>query len=144
MILLNTPVTTAVTALVTPTYQIRPGPGGQLFPASMTLYGNFTYGSGGTTALAWVQTSLDGGGTWHDVVAYNFATASLKKIMNISSGTPNAVTAITPTDGTLAGPNTAIDGVFGNFWRVKYTTTGTYAGGTVLRVDAIGNAMGPM
>lgn len=135
--LLNTPVTTAVTAVVTPNFQLRPGPGGQFLPSTMAIQANFAWGSGGTTALAWVQTSFDGGTTWVDVCAFNFATAIAKFIVNVSSSTPNAATAITPTDGTNAGPNKCIDGVFGTVWRVKYTTTGTYAGGTVLRIDAI-------
>lgn len=139
--LLNTPVTTAVTALTTPVFQVRPGPGGRLHPMTMTVQAVLTYGSGGTTALAWLQTSLDGGVTWADVCAFNFATASLKQIANISSATPVATAAITPTDGSNAGPNKCIDGVMGNLWRVKYTTTGTYAGGTTLRIDAIGNGI---
>lgn len=134
--LLNTPVTTAVTAIVTPSFQIRPGPGGQFLPTNMAIQANFAWGSGGTTALAWVQTSFDGGGSWVDVCAFNFATAIAKFIVNISSATPNAATAITPTDGTNAGPNKCIDGLFGTLWRVKYTTTGTYVG-TTLRIDAI-------
>jgi hypothetical protein len=44
------------------------------------------------------------------------------------------------TDGTLAA-NTAKDGVLGALWRVKYTTVGTYAGGTTLNVDITTNAV---
>lgn len=139
--LLNVPITTAVTAIVTPPLQIRPGPGGQFLPSNMAIQATFSWGSGGTTALAWVQTSFDGGGTWVDVCAFNFAVAIAKFVVNISSATPNAATAITPTDGTNAGPNKCIDGVFGTQWRVKYTTTGTYAGGTVLRIDAVASGL---
>lgn len=134
--LLNTPVTTAVTAVVTPSLQVRPGPGGRFLPATMAIQANFAWGSGGTTALAWVQTSFDGGTSWVDVCAFNFTTAIAKFVVNISSATPNAATAITPTDGTNAGPNKCIDGLFGSLWRVKYTTTGTYAT-TTIRIDAI-------
>jgi hypothetical protein len=79
--------------------------------------------------------------TWNDVCAFNFATASLKQIVNLSSATPNAAAAITPTDGSYAGPNKCIDCVFGNYFRIKYVTTGTYAGGTTLRIDAVGNGL---
>jgi hypothetical protein len=37
-------------------------------------------------------------------------------------------------DGTLTA-NTAKDGVIGNWIRVKYTTLGTYAGGTTIQID---------
>jgi hypothetical protein len=134
--LLNTPITTAVTAVVTPNFQIRPGPGGQFLPTTLAIQATFSWGSGGTTALAWVQTSFDGGVSWADVCAFNFAVASLKFIANMSSATSSAAAPITPTDGTNAGPNKCIDGVFGTLWRVKYTTTGTYAA-TTLRIDAI-------
>lgn len=141
--LLTTPVTTAVTAVVTPSFQIRSGPGGRFLPATMAVQASFAWGSGGTTALAWLQTSFDGGGSWVDVCAFNFAAAIAKFVVNVSSSTPNAATAITPTDGTNAGPNKCIDGLFGSLWRVKYTTTGTYAGGTVLRIDAITSGIVP-
>jgi hypothetical protein len=132
--LLNTPITTAVTAVVTPSFQIRPGPGGQFLPTQMSLQGTFTYTSGGTTADAWVQTSFDGGVTWCDVANFHFLLANARLFMNVSSVT-SIVATVTPTDGTLAA-NTATPGVFGTLWRVKYTTTGTYVG-TTMRIDAI-------
>lgn len=127
-ILLNVPVTTAVTATVTTPEQFRDGN-----PESAIIQGTFTYGSGGTTADAWVQTSADEGGTWTDVANFHFTTSSARFLYNLSALTPKT-TEYTPTDGTLAA-NTAIDGLLSALWRVKYTTTGTYAGGTILRVD---------
>ncbi len=94
---------------------------------------SFTYGSGGTTADAWVQTSLDGGTTWTDIANCHLTTASARKVYNLSSLTP-VTTVYTATGGSLAS-NTAKDGVIGSWLRVKYTTTGTYAGGTSLTVD---------
>ena len=127
-ILLNVTITTAVTAVVTTTEQFRDGN-----PESAIIQGTFTYGSGGTTADAWVQTSVDEGGTWIDVANFHFTTANARFLYNLSALT--AITAeATPTDGSLAA-NTSKDGFLGPLWRVKYTTTGTYAGGTVLRVD---------
>jgi len=103
-------------------------------PESLLLQANFTYGSGGTTADAWVQTSLDSGATWIDIANFHFTTASLRYLFNLSALTP-VTTEYAATDGTLAA-NTAKDGIIGPFLRVKYVTTGTYAGSTTLRIDA--------
>lgn len=131
-ILLNATITTAQTAAVTTPLQLRPVQG--CMAQNMLLWGDFTYGSGGTSADAWVQTSVDGD-DWVDVANFHFTTSTAKFLFNISALTP-VTTEYTPTDGTLAA-NTCKDGVLGTLWRVKYTTVGTYAGGTVLRVDAI-------
>lgn len=101
---------------------------------AICLQAKFTYGSGGTSADAYVQTSLDGGTTWIDIANFHFTTASATFIKNLSSLTPET-TNITPTDGSMAA-NTAQDGVIGDRFRVKYTTVGTYAGGTTLEVVA--------
>jgi hypothetical protein len=136
--LLNVLVTTAVTAQTTPTLQLRPEPGPAL-PTNIVLQGTFTYGSGGTSADAYVQTSVDAGATWTDVAEFHFITASARFLYNLSSATP--VTAeYTPTDGSLTA-NTSKDGLIGSMWRVKYSSTGTYAGGTALRVDAFANGL---
>lgn len=135
--LLNVGVTTAVTAQVTPTFQLRAA-SGQALPTNLVLQGTFTYGSGGTSADAWVQTSVDSGTTWTDVANFHFTTASARFLYNLSSATA-VTTEYTPTDGTLAA-NTAKDGLIGSMWRVKYTTVGTYAG-TTLRVDAFTNGL---
>lgn len=127
-ILLNATVTTAVTAATTTPVACRDG-----LPRSVLVQGKFTYGSGGTTADAWVQTSIDNGVTWIDACNMQFTTSSARKGYNLSALT--AVTTVYPmTDGTLAA-NTAKDGMVGPLWRVKYTTVGTYAGSTTLRVD---------
>jgi hypothetical protein len=134
--LLNVPVTTAVTALVGGTYQLREQ-GGNAPQPSIILQGTLIYGSGGTTADAWVQTSLDGGVSWNDIANFHATTAAYRSVFNLN-GVPTGIVQMTTfTDGTLAA-NTAFATPFlGTLWRVKYTTTGTYAGGTVLRVDAI-------
>jgi hypothetical protein len=126
-ILANLPITTAVAAQVTAPVEF------DVKPLSAALQANLVYGSGGTTIDAWVQTSLDGGATWTDVANFHLTTSSARKIVNLSSLTPET-TQVTPTDGSLSA-NTAQDGVIGSLWRVKYTTTGTYAGSTTLRVD---------
>jgi hypothetical protein len=134
--LLSVPVTAAVTAQLGPVLQIRRATG---MPVNAGLQANFTYGSGGTSADAWVQTSFDEGLTWCDVANFHFTTSSGRVLFNLSSLTP-VTTQATPTDGTLAA-NTAKDGFVGSHWRVKYTTVGTYAGNTALRVDMISTGL---
>jgi hypothetical protein len=125
--LLSAALTTAQTAVVSTPLEFRDGN-----PESAIIQGSFTYGSGGTSASVWVQTSADQGLTWIDVANFSFTTASARFAYNLSALTP--VTAeYTPTDGALAA-NTAKDGLLGNLWRAKLTTTGTYVA-TSLRVD---------
>jgi hypothetical protein len=92
---------------------------------SATIKCQFAYGSGGTTAKFWVQCSIDGGNSFQDVACFAFTTASATKEFNVSALTP-VTTAYTPTDGTMAD-DTCKDGILGPIWRVKSTTTGTYA-----------------
>ncbi len=141
--MLLVPITTAIAQTVGQTFQSRPGPGGQFLPATMTIQCNLTWGSGGTTVDADIQTSLDGGTTWTDVANCNFATiaASKRLIWTLESSLVAApVQVATPTDGGMTA-NTALSGVFGTMWRVKYQTTGVFAGGTTLRIDAIANGL---
>lgn len=130
MLLANLTITTAVTAQTTPVAYV--GNGAFM---SADIQGNFTYGSGGTTVAAYVQTSLDNGTTWCDVASFSYTTTSGCSIFNPST-TAGVIAPITPTDGSLTA-NTAIDGVLGNLWRVKYTTTGTYAGNTTLQIALV-------
>lgn len=90
-----------------------------------TIVARFAYGSGGTSAKAWVQVTLDDGQTWIDVACFAFTMTSGLKVINLSGLTPVA-TAITPSDGAMAD-NTVQDGILGSAMRVKITTTGTYA-----------------
>jgi hypothetical protein len=125
--LLNATITTAVTNAVTTPVQLR----GRI-PRGIVIQAVFTYGSGGTTAQVWVQTSFDGGLTWCDVAWFSVTTSSDTSIWNVSALTVHT-TPVAPTDGTLASA-TANDGLIGTLWRTKMTTTGTYAATTV-RVD---------
>jgi hypothetical protein len=136
--LLNTPVATAVSAQLSPTFQLQPQ-AGPVLPSAVVLQGTFTYGSGGTSADAYVQTSLDGGTTWIDVADFHFTTASARFAYNLNSST-SVTTEYTPSDGSLSA-NTAKDGIVGPLWRVKYTTVGTYAASTKLRVDMFANGL---
>ncbi len=96
----------------------------------IALQAVFTYGSGGTNATVYVQTSLDEGATWIDVASFTFAQASATKISALSGAIAPASQAFSPTDGSLTA-NTVIQGVFGDLWRTKLTTTGVYAGTTI-------------
>lgn len=110
-------------------------------PRNLTVQANFTYGSGGTNATAYLQTTLDNGRTWTDVACFQFTTSSARRIVNLSAQTAVA-TAATPTDGAMTA-NTALDGVLGSRFRVKYASTGTYAGGTTLAVDVAADQTTP-
>lgn len=95
----------------------------------------FVYGSGGTTAKAWVQTRVKGG-TWRDVMNFAFLIASLTKFQKVSIVTALAAN-IAASDAALAD-NTILDGFLGDELRIKYTTTGTYAGSTTLALIGSG------
>jgi hypothetical protein len=93
-----------------------------------TLQANFAYGSGGTSIKAIWETSLDQGSTWVEVCRMAFALASEENIVNLSGLTPKT-TIYTPA---ALSDDTAIDGIFGDRWRVRILTVGTYAGNTSL------------
>jgi hypothetical protein len=134
-------ITAAISAVATPTLQAVIG-GGLTTPRNLTAQAKFVYGtSGGTTVDAYLQTSLDGGATWIDIANFHFTTASATKIVNLSSATP-VTTLATPGDGALAS-NTAIDGILGPIYRVKYVSTGTYVGATTLQIDIQGARFTP-
>ena len=129
-LLVNQTITTAITGQASGAVQVREGN-----PHSALIQANFTYGSGGTNATVWVQTSVDGGTTWIDVVSFQFTTSSLRQVVNLSAYTP-VTTLYTALDGALTA-NTAKDGLLGPLFRTKITTTGTYAGGTTLSVNLV-------
>jgi hypothetical protein len=109
-------------------------------PENVSIQCNFTYGSGGTSVDAYIQTSLDGGTTWIDVAECNLLLASARKGFNVA-GLTGGTSPLAFTDGALTANTALAQGIMGNKWRVKYTTVGTYAGGTTLNVDvAFGRA----
>ena len=71
----------------------------------------FTYGSGGTSAKTYLQTSMDQAVTWQDVAAIGMFTTS--------------TTTLALTTGT------ANDGVLGDRFRFVTVTVGTYANTTL-------------
>ena len=93
----------------------------------------FTYGSAGTSAKFWVQTRTKGG-TWRDVMNFAFATTTATKWSKCSIGI--ALVAARATSDAALADDTILDGFLGDEIRVKYTTTGTYAGSTTIQILA--------
>jgi len=97
---------------------------------AVTIQAALAYGSGGTTAKADIETSLDGGTTWVPIARLAFTTASATKVVNLSGLTPKT----TPYTPATLSDDTAVDGILGDRLRASITTTGTYGGSTVLAV----------
>ncbi len=93
---------------------------------------------GGTTAKAYVQTSVDQGATWFDIICFAFTTSTASKIAAVSADIAFAASAyvpLTPGAGALAD-NTCLQGLLGDRFRVSYVTTGTFTGASTLAVHA--------
>lgn len=128
--LLNQTLAAAVTGTTPDGIVVSPNPRIE----SLTLQAVITVAGGGTTAKAWVQTSIDGGVTWMDIANFAFTTSTATRAYHLTAA---AVTSIaTPSDATLAD-NTAVNGFLGEQFRVKLTTTGTYTGASSIKVYAI-------
>lgn len=93
-----------------------------------SLQANFTYGTGGTSLKVIWETSIDQGTTWVEVCRMAFATASEENIVNLSGLTPKT-TVVTPA---VLSDDTCLDGIFGDRWRARILTVGTYTGNTAL------------
>jgi hypothetical protein len=130
MNLINVTLAGALTGQLSAVYQLRDV---KSYPVNVLAMASLTFVGGGTSADAYLQTSLDGGTSWCDVANWHFLVASAKFVYNLSSLTP-VTTQYAPLDGALAA-NTAKDGIIGSHWRVKWTSVGTYTGATILRVD---------
>jgi hypothetical protein len=89
----------------------------------------FTYGSGGTTAILRIDTALGSGGVWRNIARIDFATASLVRAFTISR------TALPLTTIAELGSESLVN-FLGDRFRARLTTTGTYAGNTLLDVRA--------
>ncbi len=102
----------------------------------LSVEATFLYGAGGTTVDAYIQTTLDGGVTWFDIMNFHFTTAAGTKVSACCAYIAPASQAFTPGDAALAA-NTIIQGVLGTQIRAKYVTTGTYSGATSLALTAV-------
>ena len=94
-----------------------------------TLQVNFAYGSGGTNCKVTIETSFDQGTTWVEVARYAFTTASAEKLVNLTNA--SVTTLYAPA---ALSDDTVKDGLLGERWRAKVTSTGTYAGPTSVAV----------
>jgi len=88
----------------------------------------FAYGSGGTTAKAYLQTSLDQGTTWFDLWCFAAAQASKTRIRALIP----AAGEVAPVDAALADDTVAAGIVLGDRFRLKLVSVGVYAGNTLL------------
>lgn len=128
------PQTTITAALANQVGEVFTGLGGV---DDISIEARFNYGSGGTTVKAWVQTSIDGGVSWFDIANFAFTTAAANKLHAVTKNPATPPTAgVAPGDAALAD-NTVLNGILGDRYRIKWTSTGTYAGLTNLRIDAV-------
>jgi hypothetical protein len=137
--ILNVPITTAVTAQVGTSYQLRGGPGSGDTPASLGVQGNAT-GTPGTSIQWWLQFSYDDGASWCDACSFTHTIAGRANGTAVSSPGAGLVPAAS-SDGALA-TGTVSAGVFSGLLRVKYTSVGTWTLGN-LRVDTFGGYIEP-
>lgn len=98
----------------------------------LTIHSNFVYGSGGTSAKFYLQSSADGGDTWFDILCLAHTTSSLRRVVSIDLDAPGTLT--TASDGALTD-NTKLEGLCGDRLRLKRTTVGTYAGTTTFALS---------
>ena len=103
----------------------------------LVLHANFVYGSGGTSADVYVQTSVDGGASWFDIANFHFLTTSGKKVSVVECSPATPFTAATVPGSAALSANTVLNGVIGDRVRALVTTVGTYAGGTTLAIDMV-------
>lgn len=129
VLLAETTITTAVTkSTSTPVTDLE----GVKYIAAQAI---FDYGSGGTTAKFYLQTSFDGGTTWTDIASWSFTTADATKFHVVK--TAIAVAANQSIQDNQLSANSILDGTIGDRLRISWTTTGTYAGGTTVKIDAV-------
>ena len=99
----------------------------------ITTQAAFARGSGGTTCDVFIQTSVDNGSTWIDIMQFAFATTTVTKVSAVRPYIALAAN-VTPTDGSLSD-NTILDGLIGDRLRVKTVVVGTYLGASTLDVN---------
>lgn len=94
--------------------------------ATATIHALFTYGSGGTTCVVTVETSLDQGSTWIEIARFAFTTANAQRAINLTKAP--VTTVYTPA---ALSDNTVKDGLLGDRMRARVTSTGTYVSTTL-------------
>lgn len=99
---------------------------------AVNLQVRFAYGSGGTKANVYIQTSLDQGASWFDIANVAFATASGVELVNLSALA--AVTTPTAPANLALADNTTLNGFVGDRLRAVVVSTGTYGSQTLVGV----------
>jgi hypothetical protein len=85
-----------------------------------------------------IQTSLDKGATWIDIMQFAFTTTTATRVHAVRLDIALAAN-ITPTDGSLTD-NTILDGLLGDQVRSKVVTAGTvYSGASSLVITGVMN-----
>lgn len=103
--------------------------------SAVTVQVKATIATAGTAINLYVQTSLDQGDSWIDIMAFNFTTTTEVVVATVDAR-KSITTPYTPTDGSLT-PDTVKEGILGDRLRFLAKTTGTYANTTVaVRVQA--------
>ena len=113
----------------------------------INISARFQHGSGGATVIAIIRTSLNQGTTWIDIARFDFTVEGSEKIYNFATNSPITLPSAVDSnnDVSIVSPYTAVDlssgseGVINGTWRyarVVVTSTGTYAGSTVLSIRA--------
>lgn len=98
---------------------------------SVTFDVEFNYGSGGTTAILRIYTSLNLGVDWIECARFDFATASRRaQATVVAAGADVAVAGALSAEG--------VRHVLGPMLKAELTTTGTYGGNTSIEVKATG------
>jgi hypothetical protein len=82
--------------------------------------------TGGSTAIAIVQTTFDDGTTWLDIARFDFTTVAGKKYCIINNDAAKAVTAY-----AALGSEGVNNGLLGDRLRAVLTSTGTYTDTTL-------------
>lgn len=129
-LLATTTITTANSIAAAPTVML-----GLVSANYLAVEAQLVVGGGGTTVDVYVQTSLDLGVTWLDIMNLHFTTSSLVLVSAVSSNIALAA-AVTPTDGSIAN-GTILNGLLGDRFRVKWKSAGTYTATTTLVVSAV-------
>jgi hypothetical protein len=97
--------------------------------AGVTISARLAYGSGGSSLVVRIRTSIDQGVTWIDVCRFDFTTASALQAANLTGEASVAPFAVVP----LGAPG-IINGILGDRLMADVVSTGSYAGSTVLSV----------
>ncbi len=88
---------------------------------------------GGGTVDVYIQTSLDGGASWIDIMNHHFTTSTLSKVSAVNS-TVALAGGVTPGSLALAS-NTILNGLLGTMLKATVVSAGTvYTGATTLSV----------